>query len=122
MMAQIIIVPVLDPRTLWLTVQLDIRGQPGPRMVLDIAAPFSSISESVRDSLVERGLLGAVRGRHYLLRDLTIQRQSVPDLRVGLSPRVTQLGVDGLLGLNFFGLFTEIHCHVPSLRITLSRP
>jgi hypothetical protein len=121
-MAQIVIVPVLDPRTLWLTVQLHIRGDAGPRMILDIAAPFSGISEPVRDVLAERGLLGAIRGRHYLLRDLTIQGQPVPNLAVGLSPRATQLGADGVLGLNFFGLFTELHCHVPSLRITLSRP
>ena len=121
-MVQIVIVPRLDPATFWLTVQLYVQGQVGPEMVLDIAAPFSSISEGVRDDLARRGLLGAARGRHYLLHDLTIQGQPVPDLAVGLSPRVTQLGVDGLLGLNFFGLFTEVHCHVPSLRITLSRP
>ena len=121
-MAQIVVVPQLDRVTLWLTLRLYIQGHAGPLMVLDTAAPFSAISESARDSLAAQGLLGPVRGRHYLLRNLTIQGQSVPDLRVGLSLRVTQLGVDGLLGLNFFGLFTEIHCHVPSLRITLSRP
>jgi hypothetical protein len=91
-------------------------------MVFDTGAPVSGISEEVRDGLLAAGLLELRGGRFYVLRDLEIQGQPVPDLLVGVSPRVTEVGAQGVLGLNFMGQFTDVHFHVPTLRLTLSRP
>ena len=89
------------------------------KMVLDTGAPFSSVSESTRDTLVDLGLLSASGGRRWVLRKLRIDQQGVADLTVRLSRRVSDVGAEGVLGLDFLGRFTEIHFHVPSMRLTL---
>ena len=90
-------------------------------MVFDTGAPFSGISRRTRDALAADGLLIPHGPHHYLLRDLRIDEQEVPDLVVRESHRLTAVGADGALGLDFLNRFTEIHCHIPSLWVTLRR-
>jgi hypothetical protein len=111
----------LDTRTFWIIIPL-IVGDRSIRMVLDSGSPMSAVSQSTLDKLFADGLVDPADGPTYVLPSPTIQGQVVPDLRVRLSRHVTRAGADGVLGLNFFGQFTEVHCHVPTLRFTLTGP
>ena len=91
-------------------------------MVLDTGSPLSSVSQGVLETLLLEGHVESAARPAYVLRNATIQGQPIPDLPVRVSRRVTQVGADGVLGLDFFGQFTEAHCHIPSLRFTLSTP
>lgn len=91
-------------------------------MVLDAWSPVSSISEPVRGRLARVGLLEPTRPSMYRVRDLKIARQSVPDMEVRVSRRVTVLGADGAIGLNYLAQFDEIRFSVPALRLTLVDP
>jgi len=90
-------------------------------MVLDTGVFLSGISESTREELSRRGLLETVDARRFRLRGLTVQGQPIPDLMVRVSPRVTEVGAAGVLGLDFLGQFTDVHFHVPTMRLTLTR-
>jgi hypothetical protein len=46
--------------------------------------------------------------------------QAVVDVQSRVSRRVTSLGLDGLLGLDFLGRFTDVHFNVPTMLLTLS--
>ncbi len=106
----------------WILIPLVIRGGEAVNMVLDTGAPLSAISNDTRDTLIAAGLLEPLRGNWYTLRGLSIQGQPIADLMVRISSRVTQARAEGLLGLDFLRQFTEIHFHVPTLRLTLTPP
>ncbi len=112
---------LLHPTSWWLIVPLGLGDEASLSMVLDTGAPLSGISRRTRDGLAERSLLIPHGRRHYLLRDLRIAGQPVPDLVVRESNRLTEVGADGAVGLDFLNRFTEIHCHIPSLWVTLRR-
>jgi hypothetical protein len=88
-------------------------------MVLDTGSPFSSTSDTTRDRLVEAGIMPASEGRRFVLGDVRIGGQRIDDLVVRPSRRVTDVGAEGVLGLDFLGRFTDIHFHVPTMRLTL---
>jgi hypothetical protein len=106
----------------WILIPLTVGHQFIVYMVLDTGTPFSGISEGTREGLVRLGLLGPAPARAHVLRDLEIQGQSIPDLPVLLSRRVTQVGAEGALGLDFLRSFSDVHFHVPTLRLTLTGP
>ncbi len=108
----------LHPKRWWILVRVDVGGRRFD-MVLDTGSPLSSISQSMYDELSERGAISHVGGRRYTVRRSTIEGQRITDLEVRISRRVTQVGADGVLGLDFLGRYTDIHFHVPSLRLTL---
>ena len=60
------------------------------------------------------GLIGSVARSTYVIRNLAIEGQPVADLMVRISRRVTHVGADGVLGLDFLARFTDVHCHVPT--------
>ena len=93
-------------------------------MVLDTGAPLSGLSREAADSLTASGFLEPIQGRAsiYLLRALTIQGQPIDDLEVRVLRRLTEVRAPAILGLDFLGRFEEIHCHVPSLTLTLTDP
>ena len=109
----------LHPRRWWLLVPMEV-GEHTVRMVLDTGSPLSSISEDTYDALSDTDRIARVGRDTYLLRAPTIQEQTIADLRVRISRRVSRVGADGALGLDFLGRFTDVHFHVPSLRLTLS--
>ena len=90
-------------------------------MVLDTGSPLSGISYLTRDELASNGVLVPAGPRRYLLRDLSIEGQPLPDVVVRLSPRASAVGIDGMLGLDFLNTFTEIQLSVPTLWLTLRR-
>jgi hypothetical protein len=105
----------------WIIVPVEIADALTIDMVLDTGSPFSSISEPTRDELVRRGLLEQKDERRFVLRHLAVQGQALPDLEIRMSRRATQVGAAGILGIDFLGRFTDVHFHVPTMRLTLSR-
>lgn len=92
-------------------------------MVFDTGSFLSGISASTRDDLTRRGLIEALDARRFRLRGLSIQEQAIPDLIVRVSPRATDVGAPGVLGLDFLGQYTDVHFNVPTMtmRLTLAR-
>jgi hypothetical protein len=113
----------LHPSGRWLTLDVVVAGQSRLSMVLDTGSPVSAISPRARASLAATGSLEASAGpNRYLLRRLTMAARPIPDLEVGVLARLDRLDIVGLLGLDFLGLFQDIHFNVPSLRLTLVPP
>ena len=108
----------LHPKRWWILIPLEV-GNLSLDMVLDTGSPPSSISQATYDKLAEAETIDHVGGRTYVLRKPRIAGQVIPNLEVRLSRRVSQVGADGVLGLDFLGRYTDIHFHVPSLRLTL---
>ena len=109
------------PVNRWIIVRFDIEGAGRRDMVLDTGSPLSSVSVSMRDSLAEANRLEAVGPNRHMLRGLTVEGWRLPDLPVRLSRRVTQVGADGVLGLDFLAQFREICFDVASLKLALRR-
>lgn len=108
----------LHPRGWWVLIPFRVGGL-SFNMVLDTGSFLSSISQGMYDELAQTGAMRPGGARRYVLREPTIEGRVIPDLEVGLSRRVTQVGADGVLGLNFLGRYRDIHFNVPSLRLTL---
>lgn len=121
-MTELVIQTVLHPTRIWITVPLTIAGRSTLDMVLDTGSPATSISEPTLKHLQGLGLVSTSDAPSYVLRGLTIQGQAIPDMRVRVSARATQVGADGLLGITFLGRFTDVHFHVPTGRLTLTGP
>jgi hypothetical protein len=105
-----------------LLVPLSVGGQVTLDMVLDTGSFPSSISRTAYDVLVGEGIVDATERDSYVLKALTIESQPISDLPVRISQRATDLKIDGILGLSFLGNYTDVHFHVPSLRLTLTNP
>jgi len=118
--AELQITTYLD-RHWWVIVPVEVAGVEVIEMVLDTGSPFSSVSEDTRRDLEAKGLLEKRDERRYVLRDLRVQGQRIPDLNLRMSRRATQVGAAGILGIDFLGQYTDIHFHVPTMRLTLSR-
>ena len=117
----LVVQTTLGRRGWWVIVPLEVAGAVTIEMVLDTGSFLSGISEGTREMLVRLGLLEADATPPYVLRNVAVQGQPLTDLRVRLSRRVAQVGAQGVLGLDFLGQFTDIHFHVPTMRLTLSR-
>jgi hypothetical protein len=91
-------------------------------MVLDSGSPVSGLSGRSITNLADAGLLETGGRRSYVLRQLRVLDQAIPDLVVRQSRRAEQVGVDGILDLDFLWRFEEVHFHMPTMRLTLSRP
>ena len=113
----------IHPSGHWITLGIAVGAElVDPYMVLDSASPVSVISPGARDELERQGLLPSSNQRNdYLLTHLSVQGQPLPDITVRVLPRLTRLGVDGLLGLDFFQMFEEVCFRTQSLRLTLHR-
>jgi hypothetical protein len=51
-----------------------------------------------------------------------VESQPIADLEVRILRRLTEVRAPAILGLDFLRRFDEIHCHVPSLTLTLTDP
>jgi hypothetical protein len=101
-------------------VPVEVAGRITLDMVLDTGSPASGLSARSWNALAERGLLARPDGRTHILPEVKIEEQTIPALAVRLSPRATELGADGILGLTFLGQFRTITFDVPSMRLTLT--
>ena len=114
----------IHPRLGWLLLSLQ-TGESVDAVFFSMAfstiSPRSGISLPARNRVLPTGYLMTVAEKEdrYLLRDPRLSGQSIPDLEVGMSRLAGRAGVDGILGLDFFGRFIEVRFHLPSLRLTL---
>ncbi len=115
------------PRFGWLMLELEIdpsRWARSVEMAVSTLTPTSALSVTTRNSLLTLGCLTTLPQRpdRYLLRGAFLNRQPLPDLEVGISGLAERSGVGGLLGLNFFQQFVDVHFHVPELEFTFAQP
>ena len=98
----------------------------GPDITWDMlpnpTAPRSAITRAALDDLQRRGLSPATEQRRAVLRDLRIAGQRVADLEVRVSVAPTRLGVDGILGLDFFEQFEAVLWYPRTGQVTLRFP
>ena len=81
--------------------------------------PRSTISRAAFDDLRAREAGDLAAGRNVPLRQLRIAGQPIPDLHVRVSDTVTRLGVNGVLGLDFFTRFESVQWIPRTGRLTL---
>lgn len=90
-------------------------------MLFEPTMARSSISPRVLSDLQGRGMVPSNDGSHFRLRDLRIVGHSVPDVDVRLGLAAAVLGVDGILGLDFFKLFAGIYVDMRTFDVTITR-
>jgi hypothetical protein len=110
------------PRTGWVMVPIRIANDVAIEMVLNFGVPRSSISAAVRDRLIMRELIPPRIERTYVLSDVTADGQPLPPLEVRVSGALRLIGAGGILGLDFFAQYEDIHFHVPTFQLTLNGP
>jgi hypothetical protein len=111
----------VNPLGRWITFTITSAGRFDLAMVLDSGAPISALNPVVAAELTDLGLLARPRSRRYehRLTALTVSGQPLADLDLRILPRLTELGIDGLLGLDFLAQFIWVRFHVPALRLFL---
>ena len=117
----------IDPRYGWLLVSLRVGQAAGGyplNMAISTLTPVTAISVATRNLLLPTGRITTVpdKADRYLLRDLWIQDQQLPDLEVGISALAGRAEVSGLLGLDFFARFAQVCVQTPTLEISLLDP
>lgn len=55
----------------------------------------------------------------YVMRELDVQGQRFPDLYVTVRSRVTEVGADGIIGLDVLSQFREIHFERETMTLSL---
>lgn len=82
----------------------------------------SRISQRSLDDLVMREGTPTRHGHEVVLRQLQIQGQPIPDLPVQVDAGIARLGIDGILGLDFFEQFEEVRWQPRTNVVTLLLP
>ena len=111
----------LHDKNKWILISIQVGQVDSIDFVLDTGSAFNAISQATYLRLAEHALLRRVPPRFYLLQGAQVAGTPLPDPRVVVSSRVTRVGADALLGLDFLMRFTDIHFHVPTMRLTLRR-
>jgi hypothetical protein len=112
-----------NPKGTWITFVVSVAERTDVNLVLDPGSPVSVISPRTSQELHRLGLLPrGSRPRYYRLTSLTVDSQPFPDLDVRILPRLDDLGIDGLVGLDFLRRFAAIHFYVPTMQLVLEAP
>ena len=106
----------------WVMVAVEVGGRLTIEMAVNPGVPRSSISAATRERLIMEELVPPTVERAYSLPNAQIQGQPLPPLSVRVSGMLLRIGSGGILGLDFFGQYEDIHFHVPSFRLTLNGP
>jgi hypothetical protein len=110
------------PRYGWVMARFTVGASYEIAMVINLGVPRSSISTATRQELIMKELVPPRAERGYTLTDLTVHGQPLPPLQVRVSGALGLIGAGGIIDLDFFGQYEDIHFHVPTLRLTLSGP
>jgi hypothetical protein len=117
---RLIVQTILHTTNSWILVPVHVSDYGAIDLVLDTGSPLSAISAQFFARLTRSGSLDQIAPNRFRLKALSIQGQRIADLTVRVSPRVTAVGADGVLGLDFLTRFREIRFDVPSLVLTLT--
>ena len=104
--------------------QLIIPLSVGQDIVLDmlpVPQATSVISRRALQMLIAGGQIGG-DGPSYVLSNLRIKGQAIPDLTVRVSAGPAMLGVDGIIGESFFSQFASVTWVPGSRLLTLVTP
>ena len=88
-------------------------------MVLDSGSALNCVSAETADSLLLAGIATRRPLGMLTLHGLTLSGFVFGDLRVRISRRLTEVGADAILGLDFLRTFTEVCIDVPTLTLRL---
>jgi hypothetical protein len=88
-------------------------------LVLNTGRTQSVLSRSMLAAMRALGLFGAQAGPLFVLQQPTVDGALLPDLTLRESAGPGMLGVDGMLGLDFFDRFAEACISTHALRLTL---
>lgn len=111
-----------DPkRERWPVVPLAVGQDVVLEMLPNLLSTRSIISRRTLEDLRQRGLVEGDASR-FLLSDLRTIGQPVPSVVVRVGPTASMLGVDGILGFDFFGTFGRIMLETRTLLVTLVDP
>ena len=88
-------------------------------LVLNTGRTQSVLSRSMLAAMRALGLFGAQSGPLFVLQRPTVDGAPLPDLPLRESAGPGLLGLDGMLGLDFFDRFTEACISTRALRLTL---
>ena len=88
-------------------------------LVLNTGRTQSVLSRSMLVAMRALGLFGAQAGPLFVLHRPTVDGALLPDLPLRESAGPGMLGVDGMLGLDFFGRFADACIGTSALRLTL---
>lgn len=83
-------------------------------------SPRSTLSRHTLDDLINRRLVEP-EGPSFLLRDLRIIGQRVPDVTVGVGAAAGFLRIDGILGFDLFERFQRVVFEPATRQLTLVR-
>lgn len=110
----------VHPRQRWLLVPAEFAGTSiNLSMVLDSGSALCSVSAETAESLLGAGVATPRPLGMLTLRGFTLNRTEFEDVRVRVSRRLTEVGADALLGLDFLGRFKEVCIDVPTLVLRL---
>ena len=79
----------LHPQNWWILVPLEVGGTFTFDIVLDTGSPLSALSIEIINTLLVLNRIEQLAANRYILRDLWIQGQPIPDL--GCAPAVVSL-------------------------------
>ncbi|HVX30183.1 MAG TPA: hypothetical protein VHA53_06855 [Nitrolancea sp.] len=109
----------VDRRHGWLLIPLQIEQDPVISMVLDTGSARSAISHSMFEKLNSLRRLTPYGTGRYVIQGLGVQGQRFPDLYVSVRSRVTEVGADGIVGLDVLSQFREIHFERETMTLSL---
>ena len=111
---------IYDADRRWLVAPLSVGQDLVLWVVPNPGFPRSVISRQAAEDLASRGVLVASGRRAYVLHDLQIHGQPVPDVVVQPSPLTRVLGVDGILGFEFFAHYARACLDIATFLMTLT--
>jgi hypothetical protein len=103
----------------WVMVPVTVCGIWNGNFILNTFRPRSTVSAMTATVLNGFECIGHQSGRDYVLRGLMIGGERLPELDAQVSAATTLLGVEGMLGLNFFRQFSSVHLDVDQRTLTL---
>ena len=113
----------LNPASQSLVFSLVVQDRHTLTMGINTGLPVTVVSPGTRDALIATRVLSATTTRgHHRLTGLTAEGQRLPDLEARVLPRLSRLGVNGMVGLDFLFHFEHVHLHVPTLHLVLQNP
>jgi hypothetical protein len=90
-------------------------------LMLNTGRPYSAISPATYIRLADLGLVAPRAGSRVVIRNARLGGAPLHDISMRVSAGPALLGMEGMLGLDFFEQFAEARFDFQALRLTLVR-